>query len=81
MFYIFFGVQLKLNDAPVAVGRSGVRIEKGVSTSGLLGERLMLSQDPQTNTLVQRQWLYNDDPALKYRYPLYLCSTYVKMVK
>jgi hypothetical protein len=49
------------------VGRSGVRIEKGVSTSGLLGERLMLSDDPQRNSLVQRVWLYNDDPALKYR--------------
>lgn len=60
--------QLKLNDAPIAVGRSGLRIEKGVSTSGLLGERLMLSKDPQLNSVVQRKWLYNDDPALNYRY-------------
>jgi hypothetical protein len=27
----------------------------------------MLSDDPQRNSLVQRVWLYNDDPALKYR--------------
>jgi hypothetical protein len=45
-----------------------VRIEKGVNTSGLLGERLMLSDDPQRNSLVQRKWLYCDDPALNYKY-------------
>ena len=54
-------------DAPVAVGRSGLRIEKGVNTSGLLGERLMLSKDPQFNSLVQKQWLYSDDPAIQYK--------------
>ena len=60
-------LQLSLPDAPVAVGRSGLRIEKGVSTSGLLGERLMISDDPQKNSLVQRKWLPHDDPALNYR--------------
>jgi hypothetical protein len=45
-----------------------VRIEKGVNTSGLLGERLMVSDDPQRNSLVQRKWLYYDDPALNYKY-------------
>ena len=63
-------IQLKLPDAPVAVGRSGVRIERGVNTSGLLGERLTLSPDPQRNTLVQKKWLYSDDPALTYKYSL-----------
>eukprot|EP01031_Cornospumella_fuschlensis_P028927 gene28927-34908_t len=51
--------------APMARGRSGVRKEKGVSTSGLSGERLLLSDDPRTNTLAQRAWLYTDDPALQ----------------
>lgn len=49
----------------MARGRSGLRKEKGVSTSGLSGERLLLSDDPRTNTLAQRAWLYTDDPALQ----------------
>mmetsp|Transcript_18065 Transcript_18065/g.30348 ORF Transcript_18065/g.30348 Transcript_18065/m.30348 type:complete len:219 (-) Transcript_18065:131-787(-) len=53
-------------NAPIAVGRSGVRMEKGVSTSGLLGERLTLHDDPQYNSFVQRTWLYNKDPSLYY---------------
>jgi hypothetical protein len=59
---------LTLPNAPVAVGRSGVRLEQGVSTSGLLGERLMLSDDPQYNSFVQRTWRYSDDPSLFYRH-------------
>jgi hypothetical protein len=71
-FTFYFGVhkystQLSLPDAPVAVGRSGVRIEQGVSTSGLLGERLMLGEDPQRNSFAQRVWLYANDPALNYK--------------
>ena len=54
-------------DAPVAVGRSGARVEKGTSTSGLLGERLQLDPEPSINSLVQRSWMYNTDPALLYK--------------
>jgi hypothetical protein len=54
--------------APVAMGRSGARLEQGVNTSGLLGERLMLSKDPQYNSFVQRTWRYSDDPSLFYKY-------------
>ena len=54
-------------DAPIAVGRSGHRVEKGVSTSGLLGEKLMIGSDPQRNSKAQRSWLYCDDPALGYK--------------
>jgi hypothetical protein len=42
-------------------------MEKGVSTSGLLGERLMTDSDPRRNTAAQKTWLYNDDPALSYK--------------
>ena len=58
---------MNVPDYPVAVGRSGLRTEKGVSTSGLLGERLMLSKDPKYNSFAQRSWLYSEDPALNYR--------------
>jgi len=51
----------------MAVGRSGVRQERGVSTSGLLGERLMTSEEPKKNTLAQKSWLYHDDPAVQYK--------------
>eukprot|EP01038_Epipyxis_sp_PR26KG_P006285 gene6285-8653_t len=54
-------------DAPIAMGRSGVREEKGLSTSGLIGERLLLSSDSKLNTLAQRSWLYDEDPALNYK--------------
>ncbi len=50
-------VQSTSSLAEVALGRSGLRMEKGVSTSGLLGENLKLSKSPSTNTLVQRSWL------------------------
>ncbi len=42
-------------------------MEKGVSTSGLLGERLMVSEEPQRSSVVQRQWVPRGDPALSYR--------------
>lgn len=58
---------LRTADCPIAVGRSGIRKEKGVSTSGLLGERLSLDPDPKRNSLAQRAWLYNPDPALNYK--------------
>ena len=58
-------VQLRSSDAPIAVGRSGVRLEKGVATSGLIGERLMVSDDPKMNSFCQRSWLPIDDPALQ----------------
>lgn len=51
----------------MAVGRSGLRKEKGVSTSGLCGERLMLTDEPKKNTLAQKSWLYSDDPAVMYK--------------
>lgn len=53
--------------APVAVGRSGHRIEKGINASGLLGERLQLGAEPTKNSFVQRSWLPYDDPALLYK--------------
>jgi hypothetical protein len=53
--------------APVAVGRSGLRVEKGISASGLLGERYDTSDDPKRNSFVQRSWLPTDDPALVYK--------------
>ncbi len=58
---------MRTADCPVAVGRSGARIEKGVSTSGLLGERLMMSNDPRKDSFAQRSWLYNRDPSLDYK--------------
>lgn len=54
-------------DAPIAVGRSGARVEKGTKASGLLGERLQLAPEPRINSLVQRSWMYCEDPALKYK--------------
>jgi hypothetical protein len=54
-------------DAPVAVGRSGPRLENGLGTSGLLGENLDLRENASTNSLVQRAWLPHEDPALMYR--------------
>lgn len=55
---------LKEGDAPVAIGRSGHRQEQGINASGLLGERLLVSDEPSRNTFVQRSWLPHDDPAL-----------------
>ena len=54
-------------NAPIAVGRSGARVEKGTKASGLLGERLQLDPEPRINSLVQRSWMYCQDPALKYK--------------
>lgn len=62
---ILFNFKLRSTDAPIAVGRSGVRLEKGVATSGLIGERLMVSDDPKMNSFCQRSWLPTDDPALQ----------------
>jgi hypothetical protein len=57
----------KLGDAPIAIGRSGARVEVGINASGLLGERLMTSAEPSRNTFVQRSWLPVDDPSLGYK--------------
>ncbi len=51
-------------DAPVAVGRSGLRVEKGVSSGGLCGEIMRLERDPSVNSFSQRAWMYTDDPAM-----------------
>lgn len=58
---------MRSSDAPLAVGRSGTRKELGVSTSGLCGERLMLTDEPKKNTLAQKTWLYSNDPAVMYK--------------
>ena len=59
---------LRDSDAPIAVGRSGARVERGAaSTEGLIGERLSLSAEPSKNSFVQRSWMYQSDPALVYR--------------
>lgn len=59
---------LRSTEAPMAVGRSGLRKEQGVSTSGLSGERLNLDPEPQKNSFANRAWLPYDDPALKIRH-------------
>lgn len=56
-----------LSLAPVAIGRSGFRTERGVSTSGLGGEKLCLSNCTSVNSLVQRTWVPYEDPALQYK--------------
>ena len=55
---------LKLGDAPIAIGRSGDRVEQGINASGLLGERFLDTKEPSRNSFVQRSWLPHDDPAL-----------------
>jgi len=62
-----FGRLLREGDAPVAIGRSGTRHEVGINASGLLGERLMVSDEPSRNSFVQRSWLPHDDPSLNYK--------------
>jgi hypothetical protein len=60
-------VQLRSANAPIALGRSGPRIERGMKTSGLLGERFNDSAELSRNNFVQRAWLYTPDPALEYK--------------
>jgi len=50
-----------------AVGRSGARVERGLTGSGLTGEVLNTSSEPSTNSFVQRMWMYQDDSALYFR--------------
>mmetsp|Transcript_20366 Transcript_20366/g.29248 ORF Transcript_20366/g.29248 Transcript_20366/m.29248 type:complete len:240 (+) Transcript_20366:131-850(+) len=59
--------RVKNGEIPPAVGRSGTRQERGIAASGLLGEKLCLSEEPSRNTFVQRTWLYDDDKALHYK--------------
>lgn len=54
-------------EIPVALGRSGARVEKGLSGSGLTGEILNSSTEPSKNSFVQRMWMYQNDNALYYR--------------
>ena len=59
---------LRDSDAPIAVGRSGARVERGAaSQEGLIGERLCLSSEPSKNSFVQRSWMYQSDSALLLR--------------
>lgn len=60
-------ILLSSSDAPIAVGRSGHRVEKGVDAAGLIGERLCTLEEPGRNSFVQRSWLPYDDPALEYK--------------
>ena len=55
------------SDAPIAVGRSGLRADKGIAASGLLGERYNTSDNPSTNSFSQRSWLPYDDPSLTFK--------------
>lgn len=59
---------LKQPDAPVALGRGGARNERGISTSGAIGEVFKEGHDPQHNTAVQRSWVYQPDPMLKVKF-------------
>ncbi len=54
-------------DYGISAGVSGVRHEKGKSTSGLVGERYNESDDPTRNSFYQRSWLPRTDPSLLYR--------------
>lgn len=40
-----------------AVGRSGARQERGIATSGMIGEVFKTAPDPQHSTACQRVWL------------------------
>ncbi len=60
-------ILLSSYDAPIAVGRSGKRVEKGVDAAGLIGERLCMEAEPSRNSFIQRSWLPYDDPALEYK--------------
>ncbi len=55
-------LQLKGTQAPSAGGGKGV--DRGKSTSGLMGEKLKLDADPSCRTSVQRSWLPGGDPGL-----------------
>ena len=59
--------RLHTMDAPIAIGRSGPRPDVGKSTSGLLGEVFCESNEPGIDTITQRKWLYQPDPALFYK--------------
>ena len=54
-------------DAPIAKGRSGLREDRGIAASGLVGERFDEKENPSTNSMVQRSWLPYDDPCLAYK--------------
>jgi hypothetical protein len=65
--HLSLSVQRLDGDMPIALGRSGQRIERGLPASGLLGEKLNISTEPSKNTFVQRVWLYDDDKALYHK--------------
>ena len=55
-------------------GRSGARPERGIATSGMIGEVFKSGADPQHNTACQRVWLPSSslvlDPAKRAPVPV-----------
>ena len=45
-----------------------MRDEKGLSTSGLLAERMTLSRNPSIDSFAQRSWLPDGDKSLNYKF-------------
>ena len=45
------------------MGRSGPRVERGIATSGMLGEVYKQDPDPQHSAECQRSWTH--DPAIR----------------
>jgi hypothetical protein len=56
---------MRSKDAPWVYGRGGARVEKGMKTSGAIGEVFKECDNPQMNTACQRSWLYSEDPMLE----------------
>lgn len=52
-------------NSPWVYGRGGARKEKGMNTSGAIGEIYNTSENCQINTSMQRSWLYNQDPMIE----------------
>jgi hypothetical protein len=58
---------LKQNAPWVNGGRGGAKTDRGMQSSGAIGEVLKTDENPQINTAVQRSWLYNEDPMFEAR--------------
>ena len=62
------------NPSHGAIGRSGARPERGIATSGMIGEVFKSGADPQHNTACQRVWLPSSslvlDPAKRAPVPV-----------
>lgn len=53
-------------NAPWVYGCGGARRERGMNTSGAIGEVYnQTSPNPQLNTDAQRSWLYSEDPMIE----------------